>query len=118
MGDYLHLTRQHWIASLSLILPGNDDDSHLLPSTRQTTLAMFTAMCSRLGALDRLKYLSSSRNGSQDPSYLTVLDCTTVVLTLSGNDVFWVTAVSGVTLVDTVVAHQTLGLNPKMVMTF
>lgn len=26
---------------------------------------------------------------SPDPSYLTVLDCTTVVLTLSGNDVFW-----------------------------
>lgn len=28
-GDYLHLTRQHWISSLSLILPGNDDDRHL-----------------------------------------------------------------------------------------
>lgn len=26
-------------------------------------------------------------NGSRDPSYLTVLDCTSVVLTLSGNDV-------------------------------
>lgn len=50
--------------------------------------------------MKRFKYLSSSRNGSQDPSYLTVLDCTTVVLTLSGNDVFWVTAVSSVTLVD------------------
>lgn len=33
----------------------------------------------------------SGRDGSQDPSYLTVLDCTTVVLTLSGNDVSWVT---------------------------
>lgn len=28
-GDYLHLTRQHWISSLSLILPGNDDDRRL-----------------------------------------------------------------------------------------
>lgn len=35
---------------------------------------------------------------AQDPSYLTVLDCTTVVLTLSGNDVFWVTLVSAVTV--------------------
>lgn len=42
-------------------------------------------------ALDGLLYSSSSRNGSQDPSYLTVLDCTYVVLTLSGNDVSWVT---------------------------
>lgn len=31
-GDYLHLTRQHWISSLSLILPGNDDDRRLQAS--------------------------------------------------------------------------------------
>lgn len=102
LGDYLHLTRQHWISSLSLILPGNDDDSHLRAATRQTALALLAATCS-----DQLTYLSSrSRNVSQDPSYLTVLDCTTVVLTLSGNDVSWVTLRSPV-----IVARQVL--NPK-----
>lgn len=33
LGDYLHLTRQHWISSLSLILPGNDDGRHLPAAT-------------------------------------------------------------------------------------
>jgi len=87
-GDDLHLTRQHWISSLSLILPGNDDDSHLKTATRSTALG---AAGSRPGPLDRAPGLAQTlgRNGSQDPSYLTVVDCTTVVLTLSGNDVSW-----------------------------
>lgn len=49
LGDYLHLTRQHWISSLSLILPGNDDDSHQQTATRQTTLAMLATTCARPG---------------------------------------------------------------------
>ena len=52
LGDYLHLTRQHWISSLSLILPGNDDDSHLRPATRQTTFAMLEAACPWRGPWD------------------------------------------------------------------
>ncbi len=88
MVDYLHLTRQHWISSLSLILPGNDDDSHLRTTTRQAALALGVT-CSWPGPWFGSKTRHSTRNGSQDPSYLTVLDCTTVVLTLSGNDVFW-----------------------------
>lgn len=94
MGDYLHLTRQHWISSLSLILPGNDDDSHLLTATRKAALAALGGgvTCSRPGPQMGSNTCSSNRNGSQDPSYPTVLDCTTVVLTLSGNDVFWGTA--------------------------
>ena len=90
LGDYPHLTRQHWISSLSLILPGNDDDGHLRTPNRQTALA--AASSPGLWIEPRVPIRSSSdRNGSQDPSYLTVLDCTTVVLTLSGNDVSWVT---------------------------
>lgn len=45
MGDYLHLTRQHWISSLSLILPGNDDDNHLQTATRQTALQRLAVTC-------------------------------------------------------------------------
>lgn len=41
LGDYLHLTRQHWISSLSLILPGNDDDSHLPTAIISTALSLF-----------------------------------------------------------------------------
>lgn len=108
LGDYLHLTRQHWISSLSLILPGNDDDSHL-PTANSFSNVSISVLWA--WAPDRLEnFSSSSRNGSQDPSYLTVLDCTTVVLTLSGNDVSWVTLWSPV-----IVAHQVL--NPKMWMT-
>lgn len=40
---YPHLTRQHWISSLSLILPGNDDDSHLRTPNGQTALAALAA---------------------------------------------------------------------------
>lgn len=36
-------------SSLSLILPGNDDDSHLQTSTSQTAEAALAAMCSRSG---------------------------------------------------------------------
>lgn len=84
-GDYLHLTRQHWISSLSLILPGNDDDRRLQASAggkNRTLLSAKACMWNRPWI--------SNRSSTQESSYLAVLDCTTVVLTLSGNDVFWV----------------------------
>lgn len=84
-GDYLHLTRQHWISSLSLILPGNDDDRHLQDMAEKERILLLAEVCLRN------RPWISDRSSSQDPSYPTVLDCTTVVLTLSGNDVFWVT---------------------------
>lgn len=93
MGDHLHLTRQHWISSLSLILPGNDDDNHLLTATRKTAFSRLSRNLLLLNLRDQVWRLSSDRSGSQDPSYLTVLDCTTVALTLSGNDVSWVAAI-------------------------
>lgn len=49
LGVYLHLTRQHWISSLSLILPGNDDDIHLLTGTRQTTFGGVSSATLPLG---------------------------------------------------------------------
>lgn len=86
LGDYLHLTRQHWISFLSLILPGNDDDTHLLTATRKTA---FRRNSLPLSLREQTWCLRSDRSASQDPSYPTVLDCTTVALTLSGNDVSW-----------------------------
>lgn len=84
-GDYLHLTRQHWISSLSLILPGNDDDRRLQATAGKFFFTLLLAEVCRWN-----RFWISKRSSSQESSYLTVLDCTTVVLTLSGNDVFWV----------------------------
>ena len=90
---------------LSLILPGNDDDSHLLAANthihtnKHTHTHTYTerpvdfgnvsmALLSDSGLSGVLR-VSSGRTGSQDPSYLAVLDCMTGLLTLSGNDVSW-----------------------------
>lgn len=84
LGSLLHLTRQHWISWLFLILPGNDDDG-----------------CPRTSGSDTSEELCLSKNtGVNNPHEDDFWHLAPILpgsaglcicfLTLSGNDVCWV----------------------------